>query len=77
MKVTYLDQDHWFIDAIFAVNDNTRSHTGAHATFRKGTIDGLAKGKPINTISSIKTKEVGVHENMPAILWSWYFLEAQ
>ena len=44
IEVTYLDQNHWFIDAVFVVHDDMRSHTGAYATFRKGIIDGAARG---------------------------------
>ena len=40
-------------------------------------IDGSAKGQRINTTSSIEAEVVGVHENMPAILWMCYFLDAQ
>jgi hypothetical protein len=40
-------------------------------------IDGSAKGQRINTTSSTEAEVVGVHENMPSILWMRYFLEAQ
>ena len=68
IKARYMDQHYWFIDAVFAVHDNMRSHTGAYATFWKGTINDLAKGQQINTASSTETKVIGVHENIPAIL---------
>ena len=77
IEATYLDQNHWFIDGAFAVHDDMKSHTGAYATFGKGMIDGSAKGQRINTTSSTEAEVVGVHENMPAILWMQYFLEAQ
>jgi hypothetical protein len=35
IEATYLDQNHWFIDAAFTVHDDMRSHTGAYATLRK------------------------------------------
>jgi hypothetical protein len=77
IEAAYLDQNHWFIDAAFAVHDDMRSHTGAYATFGKGMIDGSAKGQRINTTSSTEAEVVGVHESMPAILWMRYFLDAQ
>ena len=43
IEATYLDQNHWFIDAAFTVQDNTGSHTGAYATFGGGMINGSAK----------------------------------
>ena len=45
IEATYLDQNHWFIDAAFAVHGDTRSHTGAYATFEKSMIDGSATGQ--------------------------------
>ena len=44
IEATYLDQNHWFIDAAFTVHDHMQSHTGAYATVGKGMIDGSAKG---------------------------------
>ena len=43
IEATYLDQNHWFIDATFAIHDNMRSHTGTYVTFAKGMIDGSEK----------------------------------
>ena len=39
IEATYLDQNHWFIDAAFTVHGNMRSHTGAYTAFGKGMID--------------------------------------
>ena len=52
IKATHLDQHHWYINATFAVRDDTRSHTGAYAVFGKGMGNGLAKRQQINTINS-------------------------
>ena len=46
-------------------------------TFGKGMIDGSSKAQKINTTSSTEAEVVAVHDNMPAILWVRYFLEAQ
>ena len=77
IEATYLDQNHWFIDGAFAVHMDMKSHTGAYMTFGKGMIDGSSKTQKINTTSSTEAEVVAVHENMPAILWTRYFLEAQ
>ena len=77
IEATYLDQNHWFIDGAFAVHKDMKSHTGAYMTFGKGMIDGSSKTQKINTTSSTEAEVVAVHENMPAILWIRYFLEAQ
>ncbi|KAL7527450.1 hypothetical protein ACHAXR_001964, partial [Thalassiosira sp. AJA248-18] len=56
IEATYLgldlDQNHWFIDGAFAVNEDMKSHMGAFMTFGKGMIDGSSKGQRINTTSS-------------------------
>ena len=54
-----------------------KSHTGAYMTFGKGMIDGSSKTQKINTTSSTEAEVVAVHENMPTILWTRYFLVAQ
>lgn len=77
IEATHLDQNHWFIDGAFAVHDDMRGHTGAYMTFGKGMIDGTSRAQKINTTSSTECEVVGVHDNMPAILWTRYFLEAQ
>ena len=77
IEATYLDQNHWFIDGAFAVHEDMKSHTGGYMTFGRGMIDGSSRGQKINTTSSTEAEVVAVHDNMPAILWVRYFLEAQ
>ena len=77
IEAKYLDQNHWFIDGDFAVHEDMRSHTGAYMTFGKGMLDGSSKTQKTNTTSSTEAEVVAVHENMPAILWTRYFLAAQ
>jgi len=77
IEASYLDQNHWFIDRAFAVHTNMKGHTGGYMTFGKGMLDGSSKGQKINTTSSTQCEVVSVHDNMPAILWTRYFLDAQ
>jgi len=77
IEATYLDQNHGFIDGAFAVHEDMRSHTRAYITFGKGMINGSSKTQKINTTSSTEAEVIAVHENMPAILWTRYFLAAQ
>ncbi len=46
-------------------------------TFGKGMVNGASSAQRINTTSSTEAEVVAVHENMPAILWTRYFMEAQ
>ena len=77
IEAEYLDQNHWFIDGAFAVHDDMKSHTGGYMTFGKGMLDGSSSGQKINTTSSTEAEVVGVHDNMPSLLWTRYFMEAQ
>ena len=77
MEAHYLNQNHWFIDGALAVHNNIRSHMGAYMSFGKGMMNGALMTQRINTTGSTKAEVVGVHDNMPAILWTQYFLEAQ
>ena len=77
VEANYLDQNYWFIDGAFTVHPYMKSHTGAYTTFRKGIVDGSAKTQKINTTSSTEAEVVAMCENMPAIMWTRYFLEAQ
>jgi len=72
-----LDQNHWFIDGAFAVHQDMKSHTGAYMTFGKGMVNGTSSAQKINTTSSTEAEVVAVHDNMPAILWTRYFMEGQ
>ena len=77
IEANRLDQNHWFIDGAFAVHDDMKSHTGAYMTFGKGMVNGMSSAQKINTTSSTEAEVVAVHDNMPGILWTRYFMEAQ
>ena len=77
METDQLDQNEWFIDAAFEVHKDMRSHTGAYMTFGRGLMNGASNKQKINTTSSTEAEVVGVHDNMPAVLWTRYFLQEQ
>jgi hypothetical protein len=77
LKADNLTQNHWFIDGAFAVHDDMRSHSGSYMTFGKGMMNGSSTKHKINTTSSTEAETVSVHDNMPQILWTRYFMEAQ
>jgi hypothetical protein len=77
MEAAYLDQSHWFIDGAFAVHDDMKSHSGSYMTFGKGMMNGSSNKQKINTTSSTEAETVAVHDNMPSILWTRYFLGEQ
>ena len=70
VEATYLNQNHWFIDGVFAVYPDMKSHTGAYMIFGKGMINGSAKTQMINTTSSTEVVVVAMYKHMPAIIWT-------
>jgi hypothetical protein len=65
------------VDASFAIHANMRGHTGGGLTLGRGfPIINSTKQKP-NVRSSMESKHIGVHDMMPSILWTRYFLKAQ
>ena len=54
-----------------------RSHSGSFMTFGKGMINGSSNKPKINTTSSTEAEILAVHDNMPSVLWTRYFLEEQ
>lgn len=75
--VSFLDQNHWFVDGAFAVHSDMKGHTGGFMTFGRGMVDGSSRGQKINTTSSTECEVVAVHENIPAMLWTRHFLAEQ
>ena len=77
VKYTHLNQNNWIIDEAFTVQSGMKNHSGAYMTVGKGMIGRFAKTQTINTIRSTEAEVVAMYKNMPAILWTRYFLEAQ
>jgi hypothetical protein len=65
----------WRVDASFAVHpDMMRCHTGGGLSRAKGQFTERPPGK--KSIAQ-KVEVIGLHEVLPQILWTRYFLEAQ
>ena len=54
-----------------------RGHTGGGVTLGKGFLIICSTKQKLNTRSSTESELVGVHNIMPIILWTRYFLKAQ
>ena len=67
----------WWVDASFAVHPDMKSHTGGAMSLGRGAVYGTSTRQKINTTSSTEAETVGIHEVLPQILWTRYFLEAQ
>ena len=67
----------WWVDSSFAVHPDMKGHTGGNMTLGKGAMYGTSTRHKINTRSSTESELVSVHDIMPQVLWTRYFLEAQ
>ena len=72
-----LDTVQWWVDGAFAVHNDMRSHTGSYMSMGKGMMNGGSTKHKINSTSSTEAELISVHDTMPAILWTQYFLQAQ
>jgi hypothetical protein len=67
----------WWVDASFAVHPDMRSHTGGVFSLGKGAMYSTSTKQKLNTRSSTEGELVGIHDVLPQILWTRYFLKAQ
>ena len=67
----------WWVDASYAVHKDMKGHTGGTMSMGKGSIYSTSSGQKLVARSSTESELIGVHDVMPQILWTRYFLEAQ
>jgi hypothetical protein len=67
----------WYADASFAVHPNMRGHTGGRSTLGRGFPISVSTKQKLNMRSSTESLLVGVHDMMPIICWTRYFLLSQ
>ena len=67
----------WFVDASFAVHNDMKSHTGMFMSMGTGAAAAASLKQKLDTTSMTESELVGVNDEMPQVLWTRYFLEAQ
>ena len=67
----------WYVDAVFAVHADMKSHTGGDLKMGKGFIISVTTGQKLNTRSSTEAELVAVDDCMSLILWARHFLVEQ
>ena len=67
----------WWVDASYAVHPDMKGHTGGTLSMGKGSIYSVATGQKLVARSSTEAELIGVHDLMPQIVWTSYFLQAQ
>jgi hypothetical protein len=67
----------WWVDASYAVHADMRGHTGGTMSMGKGSLYSTSSKQKLVTRSSTESEVVGVHDVMPQVLWTGYFLKEQ
>ena len=70
-------QIQWWIDASYAVHADMKSHTGATMSMGKGAVYSTSGKQRHVTQSSTEAEIVAIHDVMPQLIWTGYFLDAQ
>jgi len=71
------DEPQWWVDSLYMVHPEMKSHTCIYMTLGKGaTYTGSCQQK-LNTKSSTEAKLVAVDDVMGHVLWTRHFLSAQ
>lgn len=70
LKVTSLEEVHWYVDASQAVHWDSKEQTGASMMLGKGAIINSSLRQKINTKSSCETELVGVDDVISVVLWA-------
>jgi hypothetical protein len=67
----------WWVDASYAVHSDMKSNTGGMTTMGKGVVYGTSTRQKLNTRSSTEAELVGMHDVLPQVIWTRYFLMSQ
>jgi hypothetical protein len=67
----------WWVDASYAVHDDMKSHTGGMMTMGKGVVYATSTRQKLNTRSSTEAELVGMHDVLPQVIWTRYFIMSQ
>ena len=67
----------WYVDALFAAQKDTMSHTGGFMTMGTGGAYVQSSKQKLNNKSSTKANLVGVDDFLTQVIWTWYFLKEQ
>jgi hypothetical protein len=67
----------WWVDASYGVHADMKGHTGGTMSMGKGSIFSTAKAQKLVACSSTESELIGVHDVMPQLIWTSYFMKAQ
>ena len=66
-----------YIDVLYAVHPDMRSHTGAVMTLGKGAVVSISSKHKVNARSSTEEELIGIDDVLSHVLWAKLFMEHQ
>jgi hypothetical protein len=66
-----------YVDASFAVHGDMKSHTGGIISLGRGSVHVSSKKQQLMTKSSTEAELVGLSDQLPQVIWTRNFLQAQ
>jgi len=68
---------HWYLDGLHQIHEDCRGQVGCLKTMGKGAAISSSNIMKCNTRSSTETEIISVHDKLPDIIWTRYFVECQ
>ncbi len=68
---------HWYLNGSHQIHEDCRGQIGRLMTMGKGAAIGLSNIMKCNTRSSTETELIALHEKLPDVVWTRYFVECQ
>jgi hypothetical protein len=67
----------WWVDASFAIHSDMKGHTGGTMSMGSGSIFSTSNKQRLVSRSSTESEVIGVHDVLPQMVWTRYFLIEQ
>jgi hypothetical protein len=82
MKLTLVADEmnfiiHCYVDGLHQIHEDCRGQIGSLMTFGKGAAISSSNKMKCNTQSSTETELISLHDKLPDIVWTRYFVECQ
>jgi hypothetical protein len=80
MKLTLVADEmnfiiHWYVDGLHQIHEDCQGQIGSLMMLGKGAAISSSNKMNYNTQSSIETELVSLHDKLPDIMWTRYFVE--
>ncbi len=82
MKLTLVEDEinfiiHWYVDGSHQIHKDCRGRIGSLMTLGKGAAISSSNKMKCNTQSFTETELISLHDKLPDIVWTHYFVECQ